>query len=234
MLKLLKIIRMMTMTKRLYLSTLLCFLTIAVYSQEKDFGIWYGISAQHKLNNKLDIELSANVRTYNNAAKIEEAFVEGGLAYDLSKHFSVGGFYRFTESIENNNSYYIRHKFFLDLKGAFPVGNFSFTGRLRIQSRIKNYIEDGADDRPEYAGRLKFKALYKTPSFPVNPYLYVESFCPVFSDKTRTIEKNRFGAGLNFNIAKRHSIDIEYIFQRDYLPHISDISLISINYNIKF
>jgi hypothetical protein len=222
------------MIRRLYICLLLCLLTFAVFSQEKDFGIWYGISAQHKLNSKLDIELSVNVRTYNNASKIEEAFVEGGLSYDLSKHFSVGGFYRFTESIEDNNSYYIRHKYFLDVKGAFPIGNFNFTGRVRFQSRIKNYIEDGADDRPDYTGRLKFKALYKTPTFPVNPYLYVEYFCPMFSDKTRTIEKNRLGAGLNFSIAKRHSIDVEYIFQRDYLPHISDINLISVNYNIKF
>jgi hypothetical protein len=225
---------MMMMIKRLYTIILLCLLTITAFSQEKDFGIWYGVSAQHKLNKKLDVELSTNVRTFNNASKIEEAFIEGGLAYDLSKHFSIGGFYRFTENIEDNNSYYIRHKFFLDLKGTFPSGNFTFTGRLRFQSRIKNYIEDGADERPDYTGRLKFKALYKTPASPVNPYLSVESFLPMFSDKTRTIEKNRFGAGLNFNIARRHSVDVEYIFQRDYLPHISDINLISVNYNIKF
>jgi hypothetical protein len=225
---------MMMTTSRVYITLLLFFLTISAFSQGKDFGIWYGISAQHKLNEKFDVELSTDIRTFNNAAKVEEAFIEGGLTYNLSKRFSIGGSYRFTESIEDNNSYYIRHKFFLDLKGGLPIGNFTFTGRLRFQSRIKNYIEDEADNHPDYTGRLKLKALYKTPTFPVNPYLYIETFCPMFSDNTRTIEKNRFGAGLNFSIAKRHSIDVEYIFQRDYLPHISDINLISVNYNIKF
>ena len=221
-------------TRRVYTGLLLFFLTIPAFSQEKDFGVWYGISAQHKLNEKFDVELSTNVRTFNNAAKIEEAFIEGGLVYNLSKRFSIGGSYRFSESIEDNNSYYIRHKFLLDLKGGLPVGKLTFTGRLRFQSRIKNYIEDEEDDHPDYTGRLKIKVLYKTPTFPVNPYLYMETFCPMFSDKSRTIEKNRFGAGLDFSIAKQHSVDIEYIFQRDYLPHISDINLISVNYNIKF
>lgn len=221
-------------TRRVYTGLLLFFLTISAFSQEKDFGVWYGISAQHKLNEKFDVELSTNVRTFNNAAKIEEAFIEGGLVYNLSKRFSIGGSYRFSESIEDNNSYYIRHKFLLDLKGGLPVGKLTFTGRLRFQSRIKNYIEDEEDDHPDYTGRLKIKVLYKTPTFPVNPYLYMETFCPMFSDKSRTIEKNRFGAGLDFSIAKQHSVDIEYIFQRDYLPHISDINLISVNYNIKF
>jgi len=55
----------------------------------------------------------------------------------------------------------------------------------------------------------------------------------MFSGETRTIEKNRFAAGIEFAIAKRHSIKAEYIFQRDYLPHLSDINIISINYNIK-
>jgi hypothetical protein len=41
------------------------------------------------------------------------------------------------------------------------------------------------------------------------------------------------GAGLDFSIAKHHSASLEYIYQRDYLPNLSDINVISITYNIK-
>ena len=48
--------------------------------------------------------------------------------------------------------------------------------------------------------------------------------------KYRAIEE----AGVELRILKQHSVEVEYIFQRDYLPHISDINIISVNYNFKF
>lgn len=221
------------MTRKWSIAIFLFLLPLAAFGQDKDFGIWYGISAEHKLTEKVVVDLSTNIRTFNNAAKIEEAFLEGGIAYSFSKRLAIAGSYRLSKNIENNNSYYYQHKMFLDFKGNVPLGDFSFSGRLRFQTRTKTYIKDENDKYPDYTGRIKLKAVYKTPAFPVNPYVYVESFCPMFSDKTRTIEKNRFGAGLEFKIAKHHSIEAEYIFQRDYLPHLSDMNIISINYNIK-
>jgi hypothetical protein len=225
---------MMMMTRRISILIFTLLLSIAVVAQDKDFGIWYGVSASHDLSKKLELDISMEMRTFNNAAKIEEAFLEGGLSYNFNKYLSAGGSYRLSKSIEDNESYYFRHKIMLDLKGTLPVGNFSFSGRLRFQARSLTYIEDDKDEKPDYTGRFKLKAVYKTPVFPINPYVYVESFSPMFSDKTRTIEKIRYSAGLDFKIAKNHSVDLEYIFQRDYLPHVSDISIISVNYGIKF
>lgn len=224
---------MMMMTKKWRYVLFIIFIPISAIAQKKDFGIWYGVSAEKKLTDKIDIDLSTRIRTFGNASKIEEAFLEGGLAYSFNKHLAIAGSYRLTENIEDNNSYYFRHKWLLDFKGNLPVSDFSFSCRFRFQTRIKTFIKDENDKFPDYTGRIKLKALYKTPSFPVNPYVYAESFFPMFSDNTRTIEKNRFAAGIEFSIAKRHSIEAEYIFQRDYLPHISDINIISINYNIK-
>ena len=89
----------MMMTIRKKLNILILFLLPSVsFAQVKDFGIWYGVSAEHKLTKKLEIDLSANIRTFKNGAKIEEAFLEGGLSYNLSKHFAVAGSYRITDS----------------------------------------------------------------------------------------------------------------------------------------
>ena len=225
---------MMMMTKKWLTVLLLFILPLITFSQKKDFGIWYGVSAEHKLTRKLEIDLSTNIRTFSKAAKIEQVFLEGGLAYELNKHLAIAGSYRLTKNIEHNNSYYFRHKVMLDIKGTMPAGDFSFSCRLRFQTAIKTYIRDENDKYPNYTGRVKLKAIYKTPTFPVNPYVYVESFSPMFSDKTRTIEKNRYAAGAELRILKQHSVEVEYIFQRDYLPHISDINIISINYNFKF
>ncbi len=222
------------MIRKICFLFLILSLSFAAFAQDKDFGIWYGISASHKLNKKLELNLSTELRTFRNAAKIDEVYLEGGLEYDFNKYLAVGGSYRVSKSIEDNNSYYFRHKFLIDLKGKIPAGNFEFSTRLRFQTRTKMYIRNEQDEHPDYNGRIKLKAVYKTPVFPVNPYIFTELFCPMFSDKTRTVEKIRYSAGLEFKIVKNHSAEIEYIFQRDYLPHISEINIISLNYNIKF
>jgi hypothetical protein len=225
---------MMMMIKKWYLVLFSFFIPLIAFGQDKDFGIWYGVSAEHKLSKKLEIDIAGDIRTFKNASKINEVFIEGGPIYNISKRLSVAASYRLTKNLENDNSYFFRHKFFFDLKGSLPIKDFTFSCRLRFQTRTKTYIEDSQDDTPDYTGRIKLKAVYKTPTFPVNPYIYVESFCPMFSGNSGTIGKNRYSAGLEFKITKQQSFEAEYIFQRDYLPHISDINIISVNYNIKF
>jgi len=90
----------------------------------------------------------------NKASKIDEAFIEGGLDYNFSKHLSIAGSYRLTKKIENNNSYYFQHKEFVDFKGNLTPGNFSFSARLRLQIRTKTYIKDENDTHPDYTGRI--------------------------------------------------------------------------------
>lgn len=225
---------MKMMIKRVLFLFAFVFLTLSVFSQDKDFGIWYGVSAGHKLTDRLKIELSTCVRTFDDASRIEEAFLEGGIDYKLNKYLSIAGSYRITDNVEDDDSYYFRHKLFLDLKGSLSLGDFSFSGRFRFQERFKTYIKDDEDKIPDSHGRLRLKTLYNIPSFPVNPYVSAELFCPMFKNSDRVIDKERFAGGIEFNIAKKHSVELEYIFQRDYFPDMEEESIISVNYDIKF
>jgi opacity protein-like surface antigen len=223
----------MTTKKSLVLFLMLCTASIA-FSQNDDFGIWYSVSAEKKLIKKVELDLDANVRTYNNASKIDEAFFDIGLTYKFNKFLSAAASYRFTEFLEKDDSFHPRHKWFADLKGKLPLGNFDISARLRFQQRYKTYFKDENDKESSEVGRVKLKLSYNIPSFPVNPYISSELFFPMFTTTTRNIAKTRFMAGLDYNISKKHSIELEYMFQRDFLPHISDINVISVNYNVKF
>lgn len=223
---------MMTI-KKLFLLFLLSGIFAASYSKDDDFGIWYGVTAEHKLIRKLELDLSGNVRTFKNASKIDEAFLEAGLDYKFNKYFSVGASYRFTEFYEDDKAYHPRHKWFIDIKGTLPLGDLSVSARFRFQERYKTYYEDEKDKIPDSHGRYRLKALYNVPSFPVNPYVAAEIFCPMFTKTSRNIDKDRFIFGVEYNI-KRTSIELEYMFQRDFLPHISDLNVISVGYNVKF
>lgn len=205
-----------------------------VYSQSDDFGIWYGFNAGYSLAKKLDINVSTVIRTFNNASKIEQAYLEGGVSYKFNKYFTTAVSYRIINNLEDDSEFHIRHKWFADIKGSFPLGNFSFSARFRFQVQTKTFFENAKDRIPDYHGRIKLKAVYKIPEFPVNPYLCIESFSPLFENSERLIDKNRFTSGFEYKITKKHLMEAEYIFQRDFLPHLADMHIISINYNIKF
>ncbi|MBW6502135.1 MAG: DUF2490 domain-containing protein, partial [Bacteroidales bacterium] len=113
-------------------------------------------------------------------------------------------------------------------------GRFTLRGRLRFQEQRRTYFKNEEYVLPRYQVRMKVTTMYRTPSFPVNPYLEFETFMPVFSDKSKVIGKNRFTAGLEYKFNKTHAVDLEYMFERDYLPKLADINIISLGYNLKF
>jgi Protein of unknown function (DUF2490) len=219
--------------KKLSVLLILSGSTAFAYSQA-DFGIWYGASAEHKLIGKLGLDLSGEIRTHNNASRIDEIFLEGGLSYKFNKYVSVGGSYRYTWFHEVTDDYHARYKWFVDINGHLPLGDFDITGRVRFQERYKTYFQDENDRVPKSTLRYRLKLSYNIPSCPVNPFAFTEIFCPVSSDKKRSVEKERFAIGAEYKISKKHSVDAAYMFERDYLPHLSDINLISLEYNLKF
>ena len=157
-------------------------------SQDNDFGIWYGAGAEKELVKNLDLGLDASVRTYDNASKIEEFFFDIGLNYKFNKYLSAAVTYRFTEFMEDDDSFHPRHKWFADLKGKLPLGDLDISARLRFQKRYKTYFEDENDRESRDVGRIRLKILYDIPSFPANPYIAAELFFPMFTESERYVE----------------------------------------------
>ncbi|MFN8239564.1 MAG: DUF2490 domain-containing protein [Bacteroidales bacterium] len=212
---------------------LLVLIHAVTLSQTKDFGIWYGANADIQLTNFLDFNLGATIRTFEKAGKVEEGFGEAGLTLKVIKGLSVAAAYRMTSRLEDDNRYYPRHKWFADIKGSFQLAKFDLSGRFRLQRQNKTYWEDANDEIPDYYGRIKLKAEYRTKSFPVNPYVSYETFARMFEITDKRFEKFRYSAGIDYKLNKRHSFELEYIFQRDHAPRLADMNIISIGYNIK-
>lgn len=217
-----------------YLSLLLLFTASSiVIAQKKDFGIWYNANLEIGLSKKVEMDISAAVRTFENASKVEEGFGEIGLTYKVFKNVSLGGKYRFTGKLEDDSMYHPRHKWIADLKGGFDLGVLEISGRLRVQRQDKTYFEDANDEIPDYYLRTRLKTVYKTKSFPVNPYASLETFSRIFEAADKNIEKYRVSLGIEYKISKRHSVEAEYMFQRDHLPKLSDTSILGLSYNFK-
>ncbi len=203
-------------------------------SQNDDFGIWYGLSTSLQTGKKLEFELKTQLRTFHDASKVDEGYLEGGVEYKWKKHVSFEMYYRFSKVLEKDLNYHIRHKWFADINADKDAGNINISGRFRFQRQDKTYFDNENDSHPEYHGRIRIKAEYKTPSFPVNPYVSAESFIMMFEPAEKRIDKYRYTAGLSFKINKKQSIDADYTFQHDLVPHLSNINLVAVEYKLKF
>lgn len=219
--------------KHCLLFSVFCFSYLAS-AQKTDFGMWYQVSAEHELIKNIDIEFSGSVRTFKNAGKIDNKFLEAGIQYKFSKNFTSSASYRLISKYEDDKEYHIRHKWFLDFKGILPVNNFELSARMRFQGTTRTYIEDNEGSGSRYFGRLRLKAAYDSPSFFINPFIYAESFTPVFSDYDKKISEYWLSSGIEMKITRRQALETEYIFQRDMMPKVKDLHVISINYNIRF
>ncbi len=224
----------MTMIRGSLLSVLFLFTALITFSQEQDFGVWLSVNAEYSILKKLELDASVEMRTFNRASEIEQTFIQAGLTYKINKIFSVAGAYRIANSIENDDAYYLRHKWFIDAKAKIEPGRFTLRGRLRLQEQRRTYYKNEEYILPRYQVRLKLTTVYRTRSFPVNPYMEFETFMPVFSDDSKVIGKNRFTAGIEYKFNKTHAVELEYMFERDYLPKIADINIIGLGYNLKF
>lgn len=209
-----------------------CFSYLAS-AQKKDFGVWYEVSAEHELIKNLDIELSGAVRTFKNGGKIDNKFLEAGIQYKFSKNFTTTASYRLISKYEDDKEYHLRHKWFMDFRGILPVNNFEFSARLRFQGTTRTYIEDNEGSGSRYFGRLRLKAIYDSPSFFINPFIYAESFTPVFSDYDKKIGEYWLSSGIEMKITSKQKFELEYIYQRDMIPKIKDLHVLSLNYSIK-
>lgn len=224
----------MMMIKRYFSAFTLFLLISSLNAQNTDFGIWYGINLKHEIIKNLDIEASGMLRTFEKASKTDQWFLEIGPSYKLNDYLSFAGSYRFIRKLENDLQLHPQHKIFFDIRGTLKLSDLSFSARFRYQARFNTYFEHIEDKIPDQTLRIRFKGSYKTPSSPLNPYIYFESFIPLNKEPERFVGKNRIAAGAELNIINGHSIEVEYIFERDWLPSISDIGIISIGYNLDF
>jgi len=222
-----------------YLTTLIIILSLLILpgkvkGQDQDFGIWYNINAAHSLSKKMDATLKASIRTYENAAVIDESFLEGELSYGFNKYLSAAASFRIAETREKNDEYHLRYKYFASVKGKLPVERFTFSARAMLMVINRTYVEDEDDERTFSTFRLKLKVDYNINNFPVDPYLGFESFTKIVVDSEQVLDKSRFFSGFEYKISKKHSIELEYMFDRDETPDLSYTHLISATYNYSF
>jgi hypothetical protein len=120
-----------------------------------------------------------------------------------------------------------------DIVASSNLSRFGISGRFRFQRQAKTYFEDADDEIPDYYGRLRFKIDYDIKGLPLTPYISYETFARMFEQSDKRFEKFRYAAGLEYTVKKRHTFELGYMYQKDYIPKTKSINVLVLGYTIK-
>jgi hypothetical protein len=222
------------MNKKVLLTVLILLPSLIVFSQDKDFGMWFGASAKHEIFRNLDLDVSGSLRTNTNSSIFDQYFIQGTGSYSINRYLSAGISYRLIKKLESNSDYYYRHKYFLNLTATVPAGNLTFFGRAMYQITNKTYVENDNDLIAENTARFRLKSKFKIQQTPLKPYLELETFLLLTENSGFKISKYRFAAGTEVKLSRKSSLDLSYIHEKRNNSSNSVMNIISLGYQFDF
>ena len=228
---------------------------------QSEAGMMMEVGAEKKISKKVSVELDAELRTRNDLKTIDRWSLGIGAEYKPIKNVKLAAGYlllndNFRESISYkpdgnyNNwrpSYWgIRHRLYASVTGSYKLTkNLQVSLRERWQytyrpeKTVERWDFDNSwweDNVREGKGknqlRSRLQVEYDKKHALLTPYASVELY------NSWAVEKIRYTAGTNINLAKQHTLNVYYRFQNmhnvaagDYNP---DMHYIGVGYKFKF
>lgn len=186
-----------------------------VFSQSNKLGSWETINITYKSSKHFTafLELQARSQSINKDFFYHE--VKGGVGYQIPKKFSAilaMGDYRTYEFEGNFKNQQMREfRLWQQLTFTSMLGSLRMEHRYRAEQRWQN---------GNYKNRFRYRV---SPVLPLNNKtiepgtLYLSAFNELFfTNRAPYFERNRFFAGLGYQIAKSFAIQTGYLNQYDY------------------
>jgi hypothetical protein len=192
-------------------------LTSVSFAQVNDAGLWLNLSIEKKITQAWSLEYGHCTRFNENISEIGSVINEIGVNYRLSKKSQISFFYRSNFQRQLNNMYVPVSRFYLDLSHKIKPGAFVLTGRLRFQHQQKNSLFYDVDGSTANTVRPKISLKYPVAKF--TPYISGEVYVPIFYNEYKPIDKVRIEAGAEYEISKQQSINLGYLFQREFFEN---------------
>ena len=174
--------------------------------QGGDFQIWHTEGQEVSLKQGTRLILEEEFRYGDSASELYYQHYDFGLAYDVNKYLTTSVVYRQIYEGEKGK-FKPEYSPQLNIIPKFELYGFKIEDRNRLEFKL---YDDNRTDIVQYRNRLLIKAPWKFT--PINIQLYVsdEVFVWLNSPAWR---RNRFAAGVTFDIVKGLKGDIYYMLQ---------------------
>ena len=204
--------------------------SVEVKAEGDDFGIWTEVDVEKKVSKKLSLEGGLEMRTRDNVKTVDRWSGSVGASYKLTDWLKASAGY--TLLYDNNekwndkqtkvaNFWGTRHRFNVSLTGSVDFGNLSVSLRERWQYTYRpektverTKVSNGKVEDKTYNGkgknvwRNRLQLKYKVTSM-WRPYANGETYVAGSG-----LEKYRLSAGTEIRLSKKHSFDVQYMFQK--------------------
>jgi hypothetical protein len=201
-----------------FLISTCCFLAKAQDVYTEDFGIWGSIGLEKKLSDKVYVRLDEELRTFDNASRIDQFFTNVGVQYRLSKSFRFALVYRFINKTRNDMSYSKRHRLYFDAQYRKKYYNFLFAYRLRTQGQFSNYNSSETGHLMESHLRHKIEIKYQYKKW--TPFIAGEFFYqlndPGFHPADNQFTRHRYYIGTDYDFNKNNTLGTFFLIQKDF------------------
>lgn len=227
-------------------------------AQGDDFGMWYEIGAEKKLNKKWSVGLEGELRTRNNTRTMDRWGAGVSAEYKIIKGLKASAGYTFlydnnkeeltmkSDGLRPNKwmpSYWgSRHRLNVSLTGNVDWGRLNVSLRERWQYTYrpaadgKKYDFDDETWNPvkgkgKNVLRSRLQLSYDFPNWKFDPYANAEMF------NADGIEKMRYQVGVDYKYRKQHVFSLTYRYQTvngDDDDNEVNSHLIGFGYKFKF
>lgn len=166
----------------------------------RDLESWTSARFLYKVNKKLKLKLSENLRLDHNSSQFNNWFTEFGVAYEPIKNLTLEFETRYgVNAKKSGNSNYMR--FFYALSYEKEIGRLNLSGRAAYQNR--NTLGSSVFDFAiaEYNWRYQLKADYNIKDWKLDPELSFEGFRENTIDEPG-FDKYRIKLSTDYNFSK--------------------------------
>ena len=201
------------------------------------------VGVEKKIVKGLYVGVSEEMRLMDMMSSLDRFHTTVDLSYKVCPYFKVGAGYTLMnlhryDDDSDTWSWQMRHRAFLDLTGMYKTGSWHFSLRERFQLTHRcGEMNVYQNPRNEMVLRSRFKVSYNVHSAPIDPYFSVEVRNTLnavsYSNWTYTSEQGdnvsyndvyvnrvRFQPGLQWKVAKHHSLDFyilgDYCYDKDF------------------
>jgi hypothetical protein len=189
--------------------------TRTTFAQYNDAGTWISINAEKKITPVFSFTLSEEGRFNENFCELGTFFTDAGLSYKVNKLIKVSLNYRFTNKRKIDDSYSVRHRYYVDLSIRKKFKPIILSFRTRFQSQYTDMFSSSTGLMPSYYSRNKLTLKFDLDKN-YTPYISAELFSPLNNpDGGIFIDNTRYAVGIEYTFNRMHSLDIFYLIQRE-------------------
>lgn len=190
----------------------------------KDFGTWVSVDATKKLNKKTDVNLSEQIRLFNNSTQFRASFTDLGIQRELTKKISLSFDYLL---ITRANMQPFQHRLFADITYTKKINKFSTDFRVRFQKKFER------EKLPENYIRPKISFKYKI-SKKLKPYMAAEGFYHI-NYAGNNFDDVRFFIGCEYAYSDSKSIKLYYALDREInVAYPVQTNILGISWSLDF